>query len=232
MLSERRATTLEMRQHSFVFRTWGGKRRGAGRKRRALRPKVPHRVRPAVDGRTPVHITLRVRAEVGRLRGRDKYRAIRQALARTSTRERFRICQYSVQGNHVHLIAEPADRIALTRGMISFKTSCARRLNRACARRGRVFADRYHARYLTSPMQVRRARAYVLNNWKRHGERGPWRTDPCSSADLFDGWTRDPGWRRSERAPVAPAAFWLLTTGWRRHGRIDPDEVPGRQPPH
>lgn len=215
------------RQRSFVFRTWGGKRRGAGRKRHAPRPMVPHRVRPTLNGRTPVHITLRMCPEIARLRQRDQYRAIRQSLARTSSREDFRICHYSVQGNHVHLVAESDDKRALTRGMISFKTSCARRLNDLVARRGSVFSDRYHARFLTSPAQVRRALCYVLNNWRHHGERGSQCTDPFSSADLFDGWTTSAGWSRPEAPCVAAARFWLLTTGWRRHHLIDPHEVPG-----
>src|SRR5215813_3239532 len=179
------------RQRVCVYRTHGGKRRGAGRKRRAARPQVPHRTRPFLDGRTPVHITLRMLPAIANLRRREQHRAIRLAFAVTAERSALRICQYSIQSNHVHLIAEPDDRATLTSGMISFKTSCARRINRVEARRGKVFADRYHARQLHTPAEVRRALSYVLNNWRRHGEdrRHPeWRTDRFSSADLFDGW--------------------------------------------
>ena len=35
---------------------------------------------------------------------------------------------------------------------------------------------------------------------------------------------------RAGPAPVAAPRHWLLTTGWRRHGRLDPREVPGRTP--
>jgi REP element-mobilizing transposase RayT len=221
-------------QRAFVFRTWGGKRKNAGRKRVAARPRVAHRRRPEIGARTPVHVTLRLLPEIGRLRRRDQYRAIRQALARTAHREDCRICQYSIQGNHLHLIVEPDGKGGLTRGMIAFKTACARRLNGVVGRSGRVFADRYHARYLTNRAQVRRAICYVLNNWRRHGEeRVGWRTDPFSSADFFDGWTgidavARPSWLAADEAPpVAAARFWLLTTGWRRYGAIDPREVPG-----
>jgi REP element-mobilizing transposase RayT len=74
-----------------------------------------HRTRSAVDGRTPVHITLRRLPEIGRLRRRDQYRAVRQALALTAHRPDCRICQYSIQGNHLHLVVEPASPIAITR---------------------------------------------------------------------------------------------------------------------
>ena len=223
------------RQGVFEFRTWGGKRRGAGRKRTAARPRVPHRTRRRVDGRTPVHITLRMRPDIVRLRRRDQHRAIRKALAQAAHRKDFRITGYSIQGNHLHLVCEPHTADAMAKGMMSFKSSCAKRLNALVGRRGTVFADRYHVRYLETPRQVRNALAYVLNNWRRHGEdraHPEWTVDPFSSADLFDGILgrppRRPPWLADgERPPVAPARFWLLTTGWRRHGLIDPRERPG-----
>jgi REP element-mobilizing transposase RayT len=226
------------RQETIEFRKRegkrGGRRKGAGRKP-GLKPKVQHRARPALDGRTPVHVTLRLSPDVGRLRRRDQHRVIRHALARVAHREDCRVCQYSIQGNHLHLVVEPASKVGLSRGMISLKTSCARRLNGLIGRRGPVFADRYHARYLTNRAQVRRALCYVLNNWRHHGEHRAhpdWRTDPFSSADFFDGWTglvaKRPSWLGPEDTPpVADATFWLLKKGWRQYGTIHPREIPG-----
>jgi putative transposase len=233
------------RQETIEYRkrpgTHGGRRKGAGRKRGN---KVQHLTRPPLNGRTPVHVTLRLLPEIGRLRRRDQYRAVRHALARAAHRDDFRICQYSIQGNHLHLIVEPASNRGLANGMIAFKASCARRLNGVVGRTGRVFADRYHARYLTNRAQVRRALCYVLNNWRRHGEHSAhpdWRTDPFSSADFFDGWTeyqnqtprpKKPSWLAPEDTPpVADARFWLLTEGWRRYGTISTREVPGTRVP-
>jgi hypothetical protein len=72
----------------------------------------------------------------------------------------------------------------------------------------------------------------MLNNWRRHGEDAThtdWRTDPFSSAALFDGWA-DHEPRRTfpvdEGPPVADARFWLLTKGWRRYGAIRTRELP------
>jgi hypothetical protein len=82
-------------------------------------------------------------------------------------------------------------------------------------RHGRVIADRYHARLLESPLEVRRALLYVLNNMRRHAaQRGShvlaqlprgW-LDPFSSAAVFDGW-REPGFCPRE-GPVAWGACW------------------------
>lgn len=37
-------------------------------------------------------------------------------------------------------------------------------------RRGRVFDDRFHVRPLKTPLEVRRALAYVLNDYRRHAD--------------------------------------------------------------
>lgn len=180
-----------------------------------------------------MHLTLRIRKGLPRLRQRDQHLQIRAAIAKTGHKDDFRIAQYSIQGNHLHVIVEPESRDALTRGTTGFATSVAKRLNRLARHKGHVFADRYHARYLRTPREVRNALAYCLDNWRRHGEHREhpgWRTDPFSSADAFDGWTCGPVAPPSARhgpAPVAAPATWLLRIGWRRHGELRPTEVPG-----
>ena len=222
-------------QGAFEFRTWGGKRPGAGRKRIAPRKLVPHRRRRELDGRTPVHLTLRVCPAIRSLRRRDQYTHVRRALARTAHKPDFRIIHFSIQGNHIHLIAEPAAKAALRRGITGFITSSARRLNAHVGRRGKVYADRYDCQYLDTPAQVRAAIGYTLNNFRKHGE-DRWDpravTDAYSSADFFDGFrdhvARPPPWvERLDTPPVAAPRFWLTTVGWRRHGLIDPRAVPG-----
>ena len=158
---------------------------------------------------------------------------LRAALVAGAVKEGFRICQFSIQGTHIHLVTEATSNAALSRGMQGFQISAARRINRALGRAGKVFADRFHDVHLTSPRQVRAALCYVLNNARRHGERLEARyggIDPFSSAWYFDGWSTD-SWRRAVgppegAAPVAAATHWLLTAGWRRWGPIGVTEVP------
>jgi hypothetical protein len=147
------------RQGHFEFRTWGGKRRGAGRKRVAARPQVPHRPRERVNARHPILVTTRVMPDVARLRTDVMDGAVREAVTR-ATRwlcepEAFRIVHASVQDNHLHLLVEAESNAALTRGMKGFLVSCAKRLNAIAGRRGRVFADRFHSASLATPRQVR-----------------------------------------------------------------------------
>jgi hypothetical protein len=146
----------------------------------------------------------------------------------------------SIQGNHIHLIVEADDRSALARGMQGFQISCAKQLNARIVvagqrRRGRVFADRYHAEVLDKPTRVRHALAYVLNNWRRHrvdqGSRHM--LDPFSTAHQFNGWAERQDVLflpagRTEWLPVSHPTTWLLTTGWKRGGGlISVEEVPG-----
>jgi REP element-mobilizing transposase RayT len=230
-------------QRSFEFRTWGGKRKGAGRPPKGKRASERHKKRPHLKKSHPVHVILRVVAEVGRLRRRNLYRAIQRGMITAVPRHDFRICDVSVQGNHIHLIVEADDERALARGMQGFQISTAKHINRALSketgrrRSGRVFADRYHAVQLTSPRQVRHGLCYVRNNWRRHGEdrKLPGRAfDPFSSGEYSGGW--DDGaqtyWLRDGDVvlPICRPQSWLLSTGWRKAGLLSPWEVPGPHP--
>jgi hypothetical protein len=138
----------------------------------------------------------------------------------------FRLVHFSVQSNHLHLVGEARDRHALARGMQGLLIRVAKALNKRWARRGAVFWDRYHARILRTPREVRNGLCYVLSNARRHGLALAG-LDPYSSARWFDGWRGIDGPRPGEYGPIAAARTWLARVGWRRHGRIDPAAVPG-----
>ncbi|HEY4116912.1 MAG TPA: hypothetical protein VGM56_03600, partial [Byssovorax sp.] len=73
-----------------------------------------------------------------------------------------------MQRDHVHLLVEPESERALSRGVQGICIRFAKAINRVLGRRGRVFADRYHAVPLRSPRQTRNALAYVLLNARHH----------------------------------------------------------------
>jgi REP element-mobilizing transposase RayT len=197
-----------------------GKKRGRKPARLAngKRARAPHTARPELNGRDPIHVSLRVHGDLGNLRKRHMYKALREATIAVAMRElnyaedgAFRIVHISIQHNHVHLLVEADNKRALSRGMQSFQISAAKHLNRAVSvigiahgsakyreamtnrRRGPVFPDRYHQRIIKTPKQARHTLAYVLNNWRKHKEdrhdfAREWRVDPYSSGALFDGW--------------------------------------------
>jgi putative transposase len=186
---------------------------------------VPHRARPFHDASHPVHVTLRARREVPSLRGPRVLPAVRAALAAAS-RFRLRVCHFSVQADHVHLIVEARDRQALSKGMRGLAIRVALAAHRALGRRGPVWADRWHGRALTTPREVRSALVYVLFNWKKPDRRAMG-IDPCSSGRRFDGWK---GLLRTfyvgSTPPVAAPKTWLLRAGWRRHGLLTDEDCP------
>jgi hypothetical protein len=89
-------------------------------------------------------------------------------------------------------------------------------VNRALGRKGQVVGDRYHARALTTPRQMRTSMVYVLLNFRKH-LRAPACVDPRSSGPHFSGWQRAPA-ATDAPAATAAAATWMARIGWRRAG--------------
>ena len=207
-------------------RTWGGARKGAGRPSGSRRT-VPHRTRPLHRERFPLHVTVRARAGLPPFREDILATILRNAIA-AAQRDAFRVLHFSVQTNHIHLIVEAHDNIALARGMQWLNARIARRINGALSAHGNVWRERYHARELHTPRSVRNAIVYVLMNAKKHGHRLASGIDALSSAPWFDGFARHlPA--RAESSPIRAPRTWLAGVGWRRRGLVALDERP-REP--
>jgi putative transposase len=190
-------------------------------------PNVRHRARAVHKYWNPLHVTMRAVRGLPSFRAQRLFAAFESAVRRTH-REDFRVVEFSVRDDHLHLIVEADDSDALARGMKSFSVRANRLFNAAHGRgRGRVWGDRYHRRDLTSARQVRNALVYCLQNYKKHHRvtSGAPRIDLCSSARWFQGWTAirqyDDGPRPTEHARTV-----LLRTAWQKHGLIHPGEAP------
>ena len=204
-----------MKPQQLELPTWGGRRKGAGRKQQAPLRLVSHRARPQHVARYPLHAVLRTRTDVPRLRKRAVMEEVRKALRQTGLRGNFRLVHYSVQGNHLHLVVEAEDKVALSRGMQGLASSVARAINRAAARTGKVFADHYFARELRTPAEVRRAVRYVLDNHLHHVAGLDPQTDPCASGKPLAAprtWLLSVGWLQSRAGPL-PVAYWPMPRG-------------------
>jgi putative transposase len=215
----------------------GGARPGAGRKPKIPgRPGVDHRPRAPLAQRFPVHVTLKLRSGLPRLRSKTTYDALRAAFAAGCARNlsgAFRLCHYAILNDHLHLICEAEGRTALSRGLQGLLIRIARALNKLWSRRGSVFADRYHDHILKSPREVRNALRYVFGNGRKHAAEGrevrvPQALDTFTSAPWFDGFRERITVHGIEAIvrPVTSARTWLLTEGWLRHGRISVYEAP------
>jgi len=192
-------------------------------------------------------VTVRVREGLPSLRTEALFRCVRAQI--DAAKRRFlRIVHFSVQSNHVHLLVEAADRRNLARGMKGLAVRVARHLNGLLGARGSVWDDRYHARALRTPREVRNVLVYILFNHRKHGRAGG--IDPCSSARYFDGWFqrattkaraspevvgpapvplvhRTALWSAAAAdVPVAKGETWLLRRGWKRLGGLKLNETP------
>jgi REP element-mobilizing transposase RayT len=210
----------------------GGKREGAGRPKSGRRVGPPHRARPELSPRHPVHVSLKLRERHPDLRTRDYYKLIHDVMEQYLGRDDFRIVHGSIQNTHLHFIVEAANKRALSRGM----QSLALKLSYAIGgTRTTVFRERYHATQITTPRQARNALAYVLNNWRRHRmDAGAavrnTSVDPYSTGITFDGWSKRlrlnlP--RGYAPLPTSPPRTTLLRSSWQWFGLIDPFERPG-----
>jgi putative transposase len=214
-----------------VAKTWGGKRKGAGRKPRG-RPSMPHATRAKVDPRFPVQVTIRAARGLPSFRSTRVFGALQRAIARASL-DRFRVIHFSIQQDHAHFIVEGDEARRARGGIHGLAIRLALAVNRALGRKGRVVGDRYHARALTTPRQMRTSMVYVLLNFRKH-LRAPAGVDPRSSGPHFSGWQRAPQLNSAALATASPTS-WMARVGWRLAGgplRFDEHPAAARSRAH
>jgi len=227
-------------QLAFTFASKPKRKRRQGAKKTGPKPRpervgfVAHRSRDDHEARNAVHVTMRCVARAPSLRAEVVLRAIGGVLRR-AIRRGIQVVHYSIQGNHIHLIAEGADKSGIARGMQWLFSRIAFEVNRVAARSGSLFRDRHHRHELETPSEMRRALVYVLMNGRKHLlQQGvvaeglySW-IDPCSSAAWLPAHAWRDGARPSETAlakaragpcpPAAAPATWLVGVGWKKAG--------------
>jgi putative transposase len=216
------------KQLELPFRNRGGPRKGAGRKpKNGIAAGVKHEPRAPLASRHPAHVTMKLRGGLPKLRQKAEHAALRGAFTKGKDRFGFRLVHYVVLNDHMHFVVEAQSRDALRRGAQGLAIRIARALNKLWARKGKVFADRYHDRVLKTPREVRNALVYVLHNARKHAAEGrhvrvPHPIDEFSSAPWFDGFREHFTVRGLDITirPITAAKTWLLSTGWRRHGLL------------
>ena len=228
------------RQLELDVRARGTRAPGAGRPKKrwpkGVKAPASHVKRdPFVKGRA-LHVTLRTLPVARNLRRMDAYQAVRIGARVVLARSGFRLVHFSIQSNHIHLLVEAESQAQLANGVRAFSISVAKSLNAKLGRRGPVFADRYHAKAIAKPTQMRNALQYVLTNWLHHRpahHEVMEEVDPYSSGSEFLGWKELGGTRQFlrddgfERVALASPQLWLTREGWQRGGEISVFTVPG-----
>jgi putative transposase len=166
--------------------SWGGKREGAGRPRRAARPNVPHRARQVFGHRRAAHVTLRFAKHVADLRTHFTHKLLKIIIQRANGRFDTQIVQLSVLDGHIHMLVEARSSRALASAMKGLSVRLGIHLNRLMMKSGRrVMGDRYHVRLLKTPTEVRHASHYIRNNFRKHeAQRGR----VFGGVDFYSSW--------------------------------------------
>ena len=212
---------------------------------------VPHARRNEHDQQHLVHVSMRRVRLAPSLRSERIFLAIVQQLARLK-RQGGRVVHYSVQHDHLHLIAEGKDRRDISNQMRKLFSRIALAVNSILSRRGSLFRDRHHRHELKGPTEMRNALAYVLfNDRKHHAQNGGNISEELLSS-LDDrssaAWLDPDDWvergrpppdmlqqlrtRSLDRAtgepPVSTPHTWLGKSGWfeRGGGRMSLHELP------
>ena len=132
--------------------------------------------------------------------------------------DRFHIVEFSIQSNHIHLVVEADDRKTVIRKMQGFMIAFAKRVNRILGRSGKVWADRYFARDVTSSRDMHNVLSYVFGNAKRHRAipDAPGVVDVYSTTWRFFGFPT----RGTEHWPRPKPRTAMLQRWWRAHGPV------------
>lgn len=170
-------------QMHLKLNSHGGKRDGAGRKRKKSRG-VSHEVREKVTSRTPLHINFRYRRHV---RNKDTLKLLKRAIS-NGRKHGLKVLHFSFQHNHVHLIIEASSNEILTKGMRSLTITFAKNL-----KKGRIQNERYHLHVLKSFREARNAIHYVLFNEQKHD------SGICSAINGYSSLLSAGGWQNLVR---------------------------------
>jgi REP element-mobilizing transposase RayT len=125
-------------------------------------------------------------------------RVVRPCIA-LSAKPFFRVVEFNVLSNHIHLICEADDAVALARGVQGLAIRLARRLNTALKRKGTLFGP------------LSRGGAALAGAGPQHAAlRLAHRKHHAPANHVYAGWI-DPYssgvWFRGSRAPVRMNAF-------------------------
>jgi hypothetical protein len=186
-----------------------------GRPRKDPFDRRGHHGRPELDPRVPLLITQKFVAGSPYARTMEHLVVFEDVLLRKQDPEGFRVVEYSLQGNHYHLIVEvPGGREGLARALRSFHGALTKSWNRLSGRQGGMFAS-YDEAPLGHARRAANAVRYVLWNAYHHRVAGS-APDRASSARWSGAWTTPMSPSGARLAPVFPGETYILREAMRR----------------
>lgn len=136
----------------------GGRRTYAGRPRVKSRG-VAHESREKITANTPLHINFKYNLTIRS----ENFKRILERAIDNALKKDLLVTHYTIQSNHVHLIAEAPTNEALSNGMKSLTRTIVKRLDK-----GSIQIERYHLHVLKTLSETQNALNYVLLNDLKH----------------------------------------------------------------
>lgn len=128
--------------------------------------------RRLVSVRRPMHLTMKLKADLPSLRRAGPRAAFRVLLAEARSRG-VRTVSFQLMGNHIHWLVMPESAASLRDATRYVFGQLARRLNKMWGRRGKVFVERYFSTIGTSARQIWNTLNYIARNPYAAGIDGP-----------------------------------------------------------
>jgi hypothetical protein len=130
----------EAKQLELPIVMHGGKRKGAGCKRKSERATVAHVERETFKREHPVQVTMRLCEGIPSLRERPAWAVVVRVMRAMREHEGFRVVHYSVLWNHIHAIVEGRQPSAFVSGMRALTIRIALAMNAHFQRKGKFVA--------------------------------------------------------------------------------------------
>jgi REP element-mobilizing transposase RayT len=141
--------------------------KGAGRP--AIHDKaIRHIGRPKFIKPRSLHLTIKVRENKADIKTKRLLKALHHAIKRARLKD-LKIIHYSLEHNHVHLLAEANSDKILKTGMQAFGISFSKAINRTKKLNGTVYKHRYHFRRISSSRELKNVLHYIFSNGIKHG---------------------------------------------------------------
>ncbi len=155
------------KQLALDLRTWGGRRRGAGRKPRGDRSRVSHGRRPRLSRHHPVHVTWRMLPHVWNLARGLQGLAVR--IARRLNQMMGRTGKVFADRYHAHILRSPAEVASAVAYVLgNFVVHALRRGDPVSATALDPYSSAFATR--TGPPLVARPETWLLRiGWRRGG---------------------------------------------------------------
>ena len=169
----------------------GGFRKNAGRPRRN-NSNVNHKRRLRVGREVPFLITMKLLPNQVSLRTPGAFAKFREGVIGTKAFG-FRVIEFAILSNHIHLVAESDSNAELESAMKSLTLKLTRTL-------GIRFKERFHMRLIRTPRQLRLARIYTVANAAKHAKR----------RRVFDWYSSYPAYTNAQWKFCRPDLDWEI----------------------